>query len=190
MLKNIVWIWLMIMAVACSQKPAPAPQDIMALKEMNELVSVEYVVNKIIKASDDKTWYKVGDRKILMTCQATLKAGIDFSKLDANKTVINGKSINLTLPHATLFSLSIRPEDITVAYQDVSMFRSGFSVQEKDQLASQAEAQIKASVDSLGILQTAETNASLFVSNFLRQLGYEKISIQFSNDSPSPQKLN
>lgn len=189
MLKNTAWILFIAIMASCSKKSRDPQQEVMALKEMNELVSVEYVVNKIIKASDDKTWYKLGDRKILMTCQATLKAGINFSKLEAGNMIIEGKSISLTLPRATLFSLSMPPEDITIAYEDVGSFRSAFSTQEKDQLAVQAEKQIRASVDSLGVLQTAETNASLFVSNFLRQLGYEKVSISF-DDAPNLQKLN
>lgn len=35
-------------------------------------------IAKIIKASDDKTRYKIGDRKIIMTCKASLTAGIDL----------------------------------------------------------------------------------------------------------------
>ncbi len=48
---------------------------------MSELASVEYVVTRIIKASDNKTWFKLGERKILISCQATLTAGIDLSKI-------------------------------------------------------------------------------------------------------------
>lgn len=189
MLRQVILLLFAFTIAACAGEKQPPPQTILALKEMNELVSVEYVVNKIIKASDDKTWYKFGDRKILMTCEATLKAGIDLSKIDDTKTQIEGKSIHLILPHATLFSVNIQPEHIKVAYEDISVFRSAFSAQEKNELAIQAETQIRASADSLGILQTAETNASLFVSNFLRQLGYEQINIRFGENTPAP-KLN
>lgn len=186
--KPLIYITLLI-ACACGNKQTPRDQEILALKEMNELVTVEYVVNKIIKASDDQTWYKVGDRKILMTCEATLKAGIDFSKINADDINIKDKAITLTLPHATLFSLNIKPEDIKVAYEEVGAFRNNFSSQERNMLTTQAQKQIQGSVDSLGVLQTAETNASLFVSNFLRNLGYEKITVQFG-DASVPVKLN
>lgn len=183
-------LYLMLGAIyACNNKPAFKQQEILALREMNELVTVEYVVNKIIKAADDQTWYKIGERKILMTCEATLKAGIDFSKIGTDNINIKDKEITLTLPHATLFSLSIKPEDIKVAYEEVGAFRDNFSSQERNMLAARAQQQIQASVDSLGVLQTAETNASLFVSNFLRNLGYEKVSVQFGNTSV-PVKLN
>lgn len=189
MVKRLLLYFTFFIACACGNKQSPGDQEILALKEMNELVTVEYVVNKIIKATDNQTWYKVGDRKILMTCEATLKAGIDFSKINTDDIKVKEKEIILTLPHASLFSLNIKPEDIKVAYEEIGAFRDNFSSQERNMLATQAQDQIQASVDSLGILQTAETNASLYVSNFLKNLGYEKVSVQF-RDASAPAKLN
>ncbi|HRQ51547.1 MAG TPA: DUF4230 domain-containing protein [Agriterribacter sp.] len=186
MFKKIIYFLLCIM-VSCRAGSYKEEQEILALKEINELVTVEYVVNKIIKASDDKTWYKIGDRKILMTCEATLKAGIDFSGITAKHIQVNGKEITLTLPQATLFSVNIKPENIRVAYEETGAFRSSFSAQERDMLAAQAQEQIGNAARTLGVLQTAEANASLFVSHFLRSMGYEKINIQFEN---TPAKRN
>lgn len=174
--------------VACKDKGQPGA-EVLALKEMNELVTVEYVVNKIIRANDNQTWYKPGDRKILMTCEATLKAGIDFSLITPEDITVSGQDISLVLPRASLFSVNMRPEDIKVAYEEVGVFRSGFSAAERDALAAQAQQQITQSVDSLGILNTAEANASLFVSNFLKKMGYRLISIRFENGGPA-QRLN
>lgn len=189
MVKWLVCIYIPLLMTGCINKEPKQQQEILALKEMNELVTVEYVVSKIIKANDNKTWYKLGDRKILMTCQATLKGGIDFSKIDEANVNITNKEITIVLPHATLFSINIKPEDIKVAYEEVGAFRSGFSSQERDQLATQAQVQIQNSADSLGVLRTAEANASIFVSNFLRNLGYEKVTVKF-DDNPIQPTLN
>jgi hypothetical protein len=62
----------------------------------------------------------------------------------------------------------------------VSLFRTNFTTQEKDELAAQAEKQIKESADSLGIFLTAETNATLFINNFLQKEGFKNININFS----------
>ncbi len=155
-------------------------QQVLGLQKMSHLATAEYVVTKIIKANDDKTWYKVGNRKILMSCKASLVAGIDLSKLTGKDIHIDGENISITLPHAKLLYINIKPEDIKTAYQDVSLFRTNFSSQEKDELAAQAERQIKASADSLGIFLTAETNASLFINNFLQKEGFKMININFS----------
>jgi hypothetical protein len=155
-------------------------QRLLGLQKMSDLATAEYVVTKIIKASDDKTWYKFGDRKILMTCKASLTAGIDLSKISEKDIQIDGQNITMTLPHAKLLYVNIKPEDIKTAYQDVSIFRDNFSSQEKNELA-QAEKQITASADSLGIFVTAETNATIFINNFLKKAGFQNIRINFSN---------
>ncbi len=186
MFKPYIYLLFCVVA-ACRTAPVKQEQEILALREINELVTVEYIVNKIIKASDDETWYKIGDRKILMTCEATLKAGIDFSAIGGEHIQVHNKEVTLILPHATLFSVNIKPEDLKVAYEEIGPFRTRFTTQERDLLAAQAQKQIQDSADSLGVLRTAEANASLFASNFLRNLGYEKVIIQFGN---TPVKLN
>jgi hypothetical protein len=155
-------------------------QQVLGLQTMSDLATAEYVVTKIIKANDNKTWYEVGNRKILMSCKASLVAGIDLSKLTEKDIQIDGENISITLPRAKLLYINIKPEDMKTAYQDVSLFRTNFSSQEKNELAAQAERQIKASLDSLGIFITAETNASLFVNNFLQKTGFKNININFS----------
>jgi hypothetical protein len=161
--------------------------QVLGLKKMSDLATAEYIVTKIIKASDNKTWYKVGDRKILMSCKASLVAGIDLSQLTENDININEESITLTLPHAKLLYINIKPEDIKTVFKEVSLFRNNFSSREKDQLAAQAEKQIKQSVDSLGILVTAETNAALFINEFLQKEGFKNININFSRAKNSLQ---
>ncbi len=175
--------FLLLLITGCNQKGQQV-QNVMALQQMGDLASVEYVVTKIIKANDNKTWYKPGDRKILMSCKATLTAGVDLSAIKPEQISADGKSISLVLPHAKMIALNIKPEDIVVEYEATDILRQPFNAEERNGLVLQAENQIKASIPALGILQTAETNSSLFVTNFLHRLGYEKISISFNNITP------
>lgn len=178
-------ILLVLYAVSTGcTKSVPPVEAVMALQQMNELATVEYIVTKIIKANDNQTWYKLGNRKIVMSCRATLTAGINLSLIKPENVRINGTEIELSLPHATLISLNIKPEDIAKEYETVSILRNTFSAAERNELAVQAENQIRNSVNELGILTTAETNASLFVNNFLSRLGYKKISIRFNQSNP------
>lgn len=155
-------------------------QEVLGLRNMSDLATAEYVVTKIIKANDNQTWYKIGNRKILMSCKASLVAGIDLSKLTEKDIHIDGENISLTLPRAHLLYLNIKPEDIKTAFEDISVFRSNFSMQEKNDLSRQAEKQIRESADSLGIYLTAESNATLFINNFLQKEGFKNIRINFS----------
>lgn len=182
-MRILACLFLSLFLYSCQTKEDRKAR-VLALREMNDLATVEYSVTKIIRASDDQTWYKVGDRKILMSCKATLRAGIDMTKLDASAIDINGDEVHVTLPRAKLLSINLRPEDVKVEYQEVGLLRSDFSAAERDDLMARGEAQIKAGVPELGILNTAESNAALFTGNFLRQLGYKKVKVDFA-DGPS-----
>jgi hypothetical protein len=176
---------LLLLLVSCKSRETKM-NEVFALKEMSELATVEYTVTKIVKANDDKTWYKLGDRKILMSCSARIKAGIDLSVITESNVHIDGKKIDLILPSAHIISFNMKPEDIHVEYQETGLFRDQFSSEERDILMRQGETQIRNSTEALGVLQTAETNASLFMSNYLKSLGYERINIRYSGNPIIP----
>src|SRR4051812_9506601 len=169
---------LLLFLLSCGKKDSDEQKPgILTLRAMNDLATVEYTVTKVIKASDNKTWFKVGDRKILMSCEAHIKAGIDMSAINKNSFKITGKNIEVTLPQPKIISFSMPAESIKTEYKEVGVFRDKFKTQDRDALAAQAEQQIRKSVDSLGILSQAKVNTSQFVTNFLKRLGYENISI-------------
>ena len=150
------------------------------LAAAGELSTAEYTVEKIVKAEDCK-WYTIGDRKILFSCKAYLEGGIDMSKYDASKAVIDevAKTIEITLPKAQLLSLNIPSEEITLKYQKISVTRSNFSAAERNNVLKQGEADIRADINNIGILKDAEANAVLFFTSMLKQLGYEHVTVKF-----------
>jgi hypothetical protein len=83
-----------------------------------------------------------------MSCEAYIKAGIDMSSINKNNFWIQGKTLHLRLPPPKVTSLSIPAENIKIEYQDISLFRDPFKTAERDQLATQAELQIRNNVDS------------------------------------------
>jgi hypothetical protein len=178
----IIPIALLLLLPACrrKEKERDLPSTILAIQQTGKLATAEYTLTKIIRASDDQTWYKIGDRKILMRCEAHLKAGIDLQRLNKSNFEVEGDSaITVVLPHAQLFSVAIPPDKIQVAYQDISLLRDPFSAAEREQLLAQAEQQIRKLAASLGILQTAETNAVTYMQHLLQQVGYKHVSVTF-----------
>ena len=188
--KNAIWQLLVLLLCGllfgCSQKTPGQIQTIQALKDLQELAVVEYTITKVVKANDNQTWYKFGDRKLLITCQATVKAGIDLAGITNDDVIISGKRIRIQLPPAKIISVNLPPENIQVAYEDVSMFRQSFTSAERDGLMVQAEQQINAAAASMGILEQAKTNTQLFMSNFLMQLGFEQVELRYDK-SPNKQ---
>lgn len=177
-----ILLLILLIAAGCSKKQDAQKEVLFSLREMSDLATVEYTVTRIIKANDNKTWFKIGERKILMSCEAHIKAGVDMSSITGKSFTIDDKDISLELPQPKVVSLSIPAETIKVEYEEISLFRDPFKTQERDKLAAQAETQIRNSVDSLGILQQARINTSLFVNNLLVRLGYQNISIRYAGD--------
>jgi len=180
--KILAFFSILVIFAGC--KPTgPTPSGIVvAMQQMQEFATAEYVITKVVKASDDQTWYKIGDRKILITCEARVKAGIDFSTMDTRYVSIMEKSISIQLPPPKIISVNIPPEKIKVAYQDIGTFRSEFSVSEQNALMVQAEKQVLAKSSELGILEEAKANTRAWLTGYLANLGFEQIDIQF--DAP------
>ena len=178
------WSFFALILILAGCKPSgPSPSGIVAaMQQMQELATAEYVITKVVKASDDQTWYKIGDRKILITCEAKVKAGIDFSAMDTRYVSVKEKSISIQLPPPKIISVNIPHEKIKVAYQEIGTFRSSFSVAEQNALMLQAEKQVLAKSSQLGILEEAKANTKIWLTGYLSKLGFEQIDIQF--DAP------
>jgi len=176
----IITLFLLLPSCRRKEKERDLPSTILAIQETGRLATAEYTLTKIIRASDDQTWYKIGDRKILMSCEAHLKAGVDLSQISKDDFKIENDSIiSVTLPHAQLLSVDIPPNKIQLAYEDIGLWRDPFSAAEREQLLAQAERQIKGLAASLGILQTAEANAVTYMQHLLQQAGYKQVSVTF-----------
>ena len=174
---------LVLVCSSCRAKETPPVNVVQVVKETGQLITAEYTLSKIIKADDNKTWYKIGNRKILMSCEALVRAGVDLQQVNEKNVQIIDDSISLTIPLPRFFSLNIPPERIKIQYQQVDLLRDPFSAEEREALLAQAEAQIQRAVDSLGILQTAQDNATLYLQTMLRSAGFAKVSIQYKQTS-------
>ena len=156
-------------------------QKFSELANVAELGTVEYTVKKVIKATDDKEWYKIGDRKILFRCTAYLKAGVDMKKFDYTKVKVDStkKSVVVTLPKAELLTLNIPPEKTELIYEKVSISRSDFSAADQNFLLQLGEQSINEDVPNLGILEDAQNNARDFFKALLGQIGFESVIVKF-----------
>jgi hypothetical protein len=178
-------LFLALLATAgCSRRndvEEMVKREVQAISEMRQLGLVEYRVRKIVKADDEGEWYKIGDRKILLSCTAYLKAGLDLTSFDMDDVDVDRLAgrVTVTLPHAVLLSLDIPASEIRQEYDHVTMLRQSFSAEERNTLLRQGEKQIRDSVPSLGILEKAEENAGKFFESVFSKMGFTTVEVTF-----------
>lgn len=178
--KKIFWRLCVLLLASCGQKQAPAkPDPLVQLRELGQLATTEYELSKIVRARDEDSWYKIGERRMLVSCRARVKAGIDLSVLRDTDIEVNGTTITVRLPAPQILTFSLPPENIRVVYSNVGLLRSPFSQAETNGILQQAEQQIRRQADSLNILEQAQQGAALFVRKFFEQAGFTTVHITY-----------
>jgi hypothetical protein len=177
-MKNLLYILLGILTYSCKPKLNLPTEDqiIQKLSNLSNLGTVEYTLSKIIQA-DDKQWYTIGPRKILMECKAYVKAGIDFNEIKILEINDSLKSIKLQIPSPNIILINIPPSSIKIIETNIGSFRSNFSNEEINAIQTQAEKDILNKIYELNILPEAKRNGKLFLLNLLKQLGFKHITI-------------
>ena len=169
---NPITIFLIFIIISC--KPTINKEGIEEqMRSLQEFGTSEYVLSKIIIAEDNQ-WYTLGDRKVIITMKASVIAGIDFSKIEIKN--ITNNSISLKIPKSKIILLDIKPEDIEYNFFKVSSTRSDFTNKELNDIQILGEKSIKGKIEDLKILDEADKNANLFLTNWLKNIGFKKIN--------------
>lgn len=178
----LFFILILIVASSCSDTPDIPKADVYEIRNIGELSTTEYTIGKIVKVDDvDSDWYwvgKYGDRKILISTKAKVKAGIDMTQIKDDDIRISGNKIVITLPPAKIISFSMDPKDIETKMESINGFRDKFTQQEKNAFLKQGEASIKRDLAETGIIKDANDNAALFLEDFYKNLGFEEVIVQ------------
>lgn len=164
---------------SCKDSKDLAEEALAKIPSAAEIGTVEYVITKLIKANDNTAFYKFGDRKIVFSCRATMKAGVDMQTFTANDVVFTDTDVTITLPQPKVLAFNINPEDIRMEYCKVSGMRSGFTAEERLDLLQQGEKAILDDAENLGILNDAKTNAVEFFKMLLAHCGFENVNVCF-----------
>lgn len=186
-MKKVVWPIILIVAVLLSscnkQETESAWQQ--RIRQVSELGTVQYTVQKVVSNSDE-TWQVFGDRKILFSFKAVIKAGIDMDKFDAESVRISvdkkhkTKSISLVLPQPEVLSYNISPDDVKMIYNQVSFLRTEYSNEERNAIERKGEMELKADQELTDmILKDARQNAAMFMELLLRENGFTNVKITF-----------
>ena len=164
---------------------------VMQVKEWARLYTAEYEVHKLVLKDDplrvkgnlfQRTFdvkVPIGERKVMIPLDVTLKAYIDFTGFGEKNVLRSGDRIVVTLPDPRVVVTSSRINHDEVK-QFVSLTRSDYTSAELADFTRQGEDEILASVPQLGILEMARENAAHVLVPMLTRLGYDERNIVVS----------
>lgn len=166
---------------APQEAPAPLLPDAAAvahkIKGASELAVVEYRLTKLIQANDDATWWKFGDRVVVLSCEASVKAGILLGAIGPDDVQVNPetKTATVRLPKPRILSVNLEQENVQEEYSNYGIFRDKFSETERQDFLKIAEEQIRAQAETLHIEEEARLRAESQLSALLRMAGFHQV---------------
>ena len=179
------------------------PSLVMQIQKTSRLYTTEYHIHKIV-THDDVVRLKgnflskdfdiklpLGERKIAIPMDATLKAYIDFADFSEKNIERHGDKITILLPDPkiTLTSSKINQKEIK---EYVGLTRSHFTDKELTNYEQQGRKAILDNVPSMGLIQSAQENAARILVPMMTQMGYkeENITIAFRKNLSIQQLIN
>lgn len=171
------------------------PMLIMQVQKCSRLYTAEFKIHKIV-THDDVVRLKgtvfskqfdfrmpIGDRKIAIPMDVTLKAYIDFSAFSEQNVRRAGERITIVLPDPRVVLTGSHIDQKGVK-EYVALTRSRFTDAEMADFERQGRASIIASLPRMSIVETARVNAAQLLIPILEQMGYHEkdITITFRKD--------
>jgi hypothetical protein len=179
------------------------PSLVTQIQKCSRLYTTEYHIHKVITHNDEIRLkgnvlrqdfdipLPLGQRKIAIPMDATLKAYIDFSNFSESNIERYGSKITILLPdpQVVMTSSKINQKDIR---EYVGLTRSRFSDKELSSYEQQGRQAILNSVPSMGIVETAQANAARVLVPMLTEMGYQEkdIIIAFRKNLDIRQLIN
>lgn len=177
-MKNwLFFIPITFLILSCGGGEEVHETEVYQIRSIGTLSTTEYTLGKIIKWNDKGEWYKFGDRKILLSCKATVKAGVNLNAIKDSDIEVKGKTITIQLPPPEIVSFEMDPDLIRTEMTEVNGFRSNFSQDDKAQALQKGEESIRKDLKKLNILDEAERNAKTFLIDFYKNQGFEQVIV-------------
>jgi hypothetical protein len=166
------------------------------VQQCSRLYTAEYQIHKIVTHDDvlrlqgqltgeryDMELPMLGDRKIAIPMDATLKAYIDFDGFSEQNVQRQGNKINILLPDPKVQLTSSKIDHRNIK-KYVALLRRDFTDAELTSYERQGREAIIKSVPAMGIVESARKNAARTLIPMIKQLGYaeQDITITFRQD--------
>ena len=172
----IAVVFFIGMLCGCSSSPKPAAEepDIMQIRSICNLATLECyyhnVAKSIKKAGSGISHWGEKDRKFWIEYTGSAKIGIDMSKVSMK---IEGENITISMPNAKLLSIDI--EELTqdsYIISDDGWNENKITAEDQTAAINDAQAAMKKSVESnSALLLNAQNRAKNLIENYINKMG-------------------
>ena len=154
------------------------PTVVQQIQQLQRLETVVYSMEKIVAGSQESRFLPrllVSDR-LLLIVHGEVTAGVDLAALTPSQVKVSGKTVNLNLPEAAIFSTRIDNARTRVYARETGLFSSPDPELESE-VRREAERQLTQAALDGGILKSAAANARTTLTSLLLGLGFETVNV-------------
>ena len=175
---------LALVVLRRSSRPtfANTPSVVLQVQSLSELVTVKYVIEKVVFAESPKTTTLEnllpgqGDQIILLA-HGVVKAGVDLSRVRDEDVEVQGSRVRITIPKAVVTDQYLDENATQVLDRRTGVFRSYDSKLEQ-QARQEAVTQIVRAARLSGIEREANERAQQQLRAFLKSVGYQEVEVR------------
>jgi hypothetical protein len=153
---------------------ADSPTLLRQVQTVSQMVTVKYVLEKIVDVKDVK-WY--GDNRVLLIARGVVTAGIDLEKLRPADISVAGKKITVTLPPPAITAAYLDDRGTQIAERSTGAFRT-FDKDLEQSARAQAVDELRRMATESDILKDAQERAKAQLTALFLQLGYTEVEIK------------
>jgi hypothetical protein len=147
---------------------------IQQVQTLAELVTVKYVIEKIVIAEDAK-WY--GESRVLLLAHGIVKAGIDLREIKPGDIQIEDKKITIKLPTEKITDAYLDEKKTQVIERTTGIIRQ-FDKDLEQNARRNAIADIRSAARANGISKDARERAELQLKTLFLQMGFHEVEFK------------
>lgn len=147
---------------------------IQQVQTLSELVTVKYVLERVVILEDIKWIAGLGESRVLLLAHGVVKGGIDLSKIKEDDVKIRGKRIEIKLPSAQIMDAYLDEKQTRVIERTTGLLRT-FDKDLEQTARQNAVDDIRRAARTGGILKEADVRARAQLTNLFKQMGFESV---------------
>jgi hypothetical protein len=152
-----------------------------SVQSLSELVTVKYVLEKVIVWEDPTRYFGVniplGENRLILLAHGEVKAGVDLSQVKENDVSVSGRKIALVLPPARVTDAYLVERHTQVLDYKTGLL-APFNKDLEQTARRHALTEITRAARQSGIEEDAAERARKQLARFLQTLGFVEVEVR------------